>query len=114
MPGLIREERKEEMAMRFAHIADVHLGKRNETPELYDGFLNFLDYLEINPVDMIFITGDLFDHVPSADIADLICHLIRNLHRFQLNLRILHGRLQIRIEILNYGLPVDRTVSDTV
>ncbi|MGN0391093.1 MAG: metallophosphoesterase [Wujia sp.] len=53
--------------MRFAHIADVHLGKKHETPELYDGFLNFVDYLEINPVDMIFITGDLFDHVPSAE-----------------------------------------------
>lgn len=78
MPGLIREERKEERAMRFAHIADVHLGKKNETPELYDGFLNFLDYLEINPVDMIFITGDLFDHVPSAeDLAVVDTELAR-------------------------------------
>ena len=51
--------------MKFAHIADVHLGTRRETPYLYDGFLNFIDYMELHPVDMIFITGDLFDHVPT-------------------------------------------------
>lgn len=53
--------------MKFAHIADVHLGTRRETPYLYDGFLNFIDYMELHPVDMIFITGDLFDHVPTKD-----------------------------------------------
>lgn len=53
--------------MKFAHIADVHLGTRKETPYLYDGFLNFIDYMELHPVDMIFITGDLFDHVPSQE-----------------------------------------------
>ena len=31
--------------MKFAHIADVHLGTRRETPYLYDGFLNFIDYM---------------------------------------------------------------------
>ena len=53
--------------MKFAHIADVHLGTRRETPYLYDGFLNFIDYMELHPVDMIFITGDLFDHVPTRE-----------------------------------------------
>lgn len=53
--------------MKFAHIADVHLGTRRETPYLYDGFLNFIDYMEMHPVDMIFITGDLFDHVPTRE-----------------------------------------------
>lgn len=53
--------------MKFAHIADVHLGTRRETPYLYDGFLNFIDYMELHPVDMIFITGDLFDHVPTKE-----------------------------------------------
>ena len=53
--------------MKFAHIADVHLGMRKETPYLYDGFLNFIDYMELHPVDMIFITGDLFDHVPTRE-----------------------------------------------
>ncbi len=53
--------------MKFAHIADVHLGTRRETPYLYDGFLNFIDYIEMHPVDMIFITGDLFDHVPTRE-----------------------------------------------
>ena len=33
--------------MKFAHIADVHLGTRRETPYLYDGFLNFIDYMEL-------------------------------------------------------------------
>ena len=47
--------------------ADVHLGTRRETPYLYDGFLNFIDYMELHPVDMIFITGDLFDHVPTKE-----------------------------------------------
>lgn len=53
--------------MKFAHIADVHLGTRKKTPYLYDGFLNFVDYMELHPVDMIFITGDLFDHVPTQE-----------------------------------------------
>lgn len=53
--------------MKFAHIADVHLGTRRETPYLYDGFFNFIDYMELHPVDMIFITGDLFDHVPTKE-----------------------------------------------
>ncbi|MBU5477249.1 metallophosphoesterase family protein [Eubacterium sp. MSJ-21] len=53
--------------MKFAHIADVHLGTRKDTPYLYDGFLNFIDYIELHPVDMIFITGDLFDHVPTKE-----------------------------------------------
>lgn len=53
--------------MKFAHIADVHLGTQKETPYLYEGFLNFLDYVELHPVDMIFITGDLFDHVPTKE-----------------------------------------------
>ena len=53
--------------MKFAHVADVHLGTRRETPYLYDGFLNFIDYMELHPVDMIFITGDLFDHVPTKE-----------------------------------------------
>lgn len=56
-----------EITMKFAHIADVHLGTRRETPYLYDGFLNFIDYMELHPVDMIFITGDLFDHVPTKE-----------------------------------------------
>lgn len=56
-----------EITMKFAHIADVHLGVRRETPYLYDGFLNFIDYMELHPVDMIFITGDLFDHVPTKE-----------------------------------------------
>ncbi len=64
--------------MRFAHIADLHLGKRGETPALYDGFFHVLDYLELHPVDMIFITGDLFDHVPSKeDIAFVDMELAR-------------------------------------
>ena len=27
----------------------------------------FIDYMELHPVDMIFITGDLFDHVPTKE-----------------------------------------------
>lgn len=53
--------------MKFAHIADVHLGTRKDSPYLYEGFLNFIDYIELHPVDMIFITGDLFDHPPTKE-----------------------------------------------
>ena len=59
--------------MKFAHIADVHLGKKifPGTPKekmasqaIYDGFAAFVDNMMIEQPDFIFITGDLFDHVP--------------------------------------------------
>lgn len=62
--------------MRFAHIADVHLGRRvdpgtfweeDSFREIYDGLAAFVDHIELNPVDFIFITGDLFDHVPDRE-----------------------------------------------
>ena len=62
--------------MRFVHLADVHLGRKvdidrswgeNASQELYDTFSSLVDYVEVNPVDFIFITGDLFDHVPTKD-----------------------------------------------
>lgn len=62
--------------MKFAHIADVHLGVKPDADaswgkvrekEIYDTFLSFIDYLELNPVDFLFISGDLFDHVPDED-----------------------------------------------
>lgn len=58
--------------MKFAHIADVHLGTQKDTPYLYEGFYNFIDYLELHPVDMIFITGDLFDHPPGKEELMLV------------------------------------------
>ena len=65
--------------MRFAHIADVHLGKQNETPELYDGLLNIIDYLDLNPVDMVFITGDLFDHIPTVEDLSIVDGILARL-----------------------------------
>ena len=62
--------------MKFAHIADVHLGAKPDVgtswesireKEIYDTFISFIDYLELNPVDFLFISGDLFDHVPDED-----------------------------------------------
>lgn len=62
--------------MKFAHIADVHLGAKPDAEaswgnirekEIYDTFLSFIDCLELNPVDFLFISGDLFDHVPDED-----------------------------------------------
>lgn len=61
--------------MKFLHIADVHLGNTpdlgmawadDSAREIYDGFTEFINYAELNPVDFIFITGDLFDHVPDS------------------------------------------------
>jgi len=62
--------------MKFLHIADVHLGKQPDegsvwqeesAKEIYDGFNEFINYAELNPVDFVFITGDLFDHVPDKN-----------------------------------------------
>ncbi len=62
--------------MRFAHIADLHLGRKVDigapwekraTQALFDGFINLIDKLETENLDFLFITGDLFDHVPSVD-----------------------------------------------
>lgn len=67
--------KKDRMSMKFLHIADVHLGKmpdegtfwaEDSTREIYDGFTEFINYAELNPVDFIFVTGDLFDHVPTT------------------------------------------------
>lgn len=65
--------------MKFVHIADVHLGatpdagcrwEKDSKQEVTDRFLELIEYLELNPVDMLFVTGDLFDHVP--DEKDLM------------------------------------------
>lgn len=62
--------------MKFLHIADVHLGKQpdegtswqeDSVREIYDGFNDFINYAELNPVDFVFITGDLFDHIPDKN-----------------------------------------------
>lgn len=62
--------------MNFAHIADVHLGAKPDADkawgkvrekEIYETFTSFIDYLELNPVDFLLISGDLFDHVPTED-----------------------------------------------
>lgn len=74
--------------MRFAHIADVHLGKKTDAGtfweeesqrEIYDGFSAFVDHIEINPVEFIFITGDLFDHVPDRDDLIYVDNLLARL-----------------------------------
>lgn len=62
--------------MKFAHISDVHLGRRPDDrcvwaeeaqQEIYDGFVAFIDEMLLDPVDFIFVTGDLFDHVPTKN-----------------------------------------------
>ena len=62
--------------MKFAHIADCHLGAKPEADkswgkfreqEIYDTFSHLIDQLELEPVDFLFITGDLFDHVPTEE-----------------------------------------------
>ncbi len=62
--------------MRFAHIADLHLGRKVDvgsgwekraTQALFDGFVNLIDRLETENLDFLFIAGDLFDHIPSEE-----------------------------------------------
>ena len=74
--------------MKFAHIADVHLGKRifPGTPKekmasqaVYDGFSAFVDNMIIEQPDFIFITGDLFDHVPEKQDLFFVDNLLSQL-----------------------------------
>lgn len=76
--------------MRFAHIADVHLGRHpdagtqweeNSYREIYDGFERFIDYLDVNPVDFLFITGDLFDDVPTVTELTYVDNLFLKLKK---------------------------------
>ena len=62
--------------MRFFHIADVHLGRKVDedkpwgelaSREIYDAFVTFVDCAENSNLDFLFITGDLFDHVPEKE-----------------------------------------------
>lgn len=62
--------------MKFAHISDLHLGRKVDegtrwekraTQALFDGFVNLIDRLEADNYDFLFITGDLFDHVPTEE-----------------------------------------------
>ena len=74
--------------MKFAHIADVHLGKKifPGTPKeqmasqaIYDGFAAFVDNMMIEQPDFIFITGDLFDHVPDKQDLFFVDNLLSQL-----------------------------------
>ncbi len=74
--------------MKFAHISDVRLGMRVEagTPSekaasqsLYDAFVTFVDNMQLEPVDFIFITGDLFDHVPDKSEIVFVDNLLAQL-----------------------------------
>lgn len=62
--------------MKFIHVSDVRLGvtpdrdkewqqKRKE--EIYDDFFRFVDYVKENSIDLILISGNLFDYVPGVD-----------------------------------------------
>ncbi len=62
--------------MKFAHISDLHLGRKVDegtrwekraTQALFDGFVNLIDRLEADNYDFLFITGDLFDHIPTEE-----------------------------------------------
>lgn len=73
--------------MRFAHIADLHLGRKVDegTPwekkatwALFDGFINLIDRFEAENLDFLFISGDLFDHPPTEEeIRQVDMELVR-------------------------------------
>ncbi len=67
--------------MKFIHIADIHLGKivdkgcrwsEGDSKSLFDSFVALIDTLELEKPDFLFITGDLFDHVPTTDEISMI------------------------------------------
>ncbi|MBR3832782.1 MAG: metallophosphoesterase [Lachnospiraceae bacterium] len=62
--------------MKFAHISDLHLGRKLDQGSpwekktanvLFDAFVNLIDIAEADKLDFLFITGDLFDHIPTVD-----------------------------------------------
>jgi DNA repair exonuclease SbcCD nuclease subunit len=60
-------------AIKFAHMADVHLGSWNNHPDLREmpliAFSSAIDACINEKVDFILIAGDLFDtSLPSLDI----------------------------------------------
>ena len=76
--------------MNFVHIADVHLGAKPDADtswgnirekEIYDTFISFIENLEANPVDFLFISGDLFDHVPDEDELFTVDKILLKLKR---------------------------------
>lgn len=62
--------------MRFVHISDVHIGKcldencsgeKSASAGIFEALVEIVDYIETNPVDFLFITGDLFDRIPGVE-----------------------------------------------
>ena len=62
--------------MKFAHISDLHLGRKVDegtrwekraTQALFEGLVNLIDRIEADNYDFLFITGDLFDHIPTEE-----------------------------------------------
>lgn len=67
--------------MRFVHIADVHLGadidigskwENTAKEEIKEGFIALVDYIESNNIEFLFITGDLFDDVPTVKDLEFV------------------------------------------
>jgi len=98
--------------MRILHTADWHIGKRLHKTDLakdFDLFINWLcEYLDKNPVDVLLISGDVFDFSnPSSESRNQYYKTLIKLKKFDLKIIITGGNhdspsvLEAPKEILN-------------
>jgi exonuclease SbcD len=82
--------------MKILHTADWHIGKRLHKTDLYqdfDLFINWLcDYLNSNPIDVLLISGDVFDFSnPSSESRSQYYKTLIKLRNFNLKIIITGG-----------------------
>ncbi len=78
--------------MRFIHIADVHLGCRpdigfswgeSREKEIWETFASIIKVCAEEKVDLLLISGDLFDHQPSVDELKRVNNMFAKISRVQ-------------------------------
>ena len=71
--------------IRFIHLADVHLGavpdrgclwSHEREEEIWETFRRIIAAIRKNPVDLLFIAGDLFHHQPLMSQLEEINELL--------------------------------------
>lgn len=78
--------------MRFIHIADVHLGRRpdigfpwgeSRENEIWETFTSVIRTCSERKMDLLLISGDLFDHQPSVEELKRVNSLFAKVKRLQ-------------------------------
>ena len=85
--------------LRALLFSDVHLyHAKTKTEHIARGLHRALaDNERLRDIDIIFISGDLFDrsvHMPNTDthyVINFVCHLLEMCHKYDIELRVLEG-----------------------